>query len=311
MQIRNQTPFSTGWTQGFGPDCRELVVVAVRGTYRLDCAGELEPTLAETQVPVLEADVLGEDPALDAPQFENDFALFKPRCDVLLHGRAHAPGKVPTTAVDVTLQVGAMQKSFRVLGPRVWSRTLLGGTTASPPIPFVEQAISYDVAWGGTDINPADPSDFRSFSSNPCGAGYCEFPANLDQMPLAVTEAIDAPITRPDGNYEPLAFGPIGRNWVPRFGYAGTYDQHWREHKLPFLPDDFDWQYFQAAPLDQQIPYPTGGEPIILLNLSAAGQLASSIPKRGVTVVFVRRDGDAVTMPANLDTVLIEPELFA
>lgn len=309
MQIVNQTPFVAGWTQGFGPDCRERVVVAVRATYRLESAGEPEPLLAETQAPLLEADVFGDDPAFDAPRFENDFALFKPRCDVLLRGCAHAPNGVPAPTIEVALRVGACQKAFRVTGPRVWSRTLMDGARASPPVPFIDQEISYDVAFGGTDIHPTDPSKIRSYLPNPCGSGYCQFSANLDQMALAVTEAIDDPITRPDGNYSPMAFGPLGRHWVPRLGYAGTYDQRWRENKLPFLPDDFDWQYFQAAPLDQQIPYPSGGESIVLLNLGASGPIVTRVPERGVTVVFVRHRGEALTRPANLDTLLLEPEL--
>jgi hypothetical protein len=29
---------------------------------------------------------------------------------------------------------------------------------------------------------------------------------------------------------------------------AGTYDEHWLNETRPFLPADFDDQYFQAAP---------------------------------------------------------------
>lgn len=309
MKIINETPLSPGWTQGFAPDGRELVVVAVRGTYDLQVPGSYEPALAAEQLPPIEADVFGDDPALDAPRQENDYGLFKPRCDVLFSGKAHAPPGRPVTELDVALRVGACQKSFRVTGPRVWSYNAVGGATASPPVAFTSQELSYDVAYGGTDVDPADPTQVRTYIHNPCGTGYCEFRHNLEGMPIAITEEFDAPITSPTGNYRPMALGPIGRNWWPRYSYAGTYDKLWRETKLPFLPDDFDYQYFQAAPLDQQIPYPVGGEPIALINLSAGNQLTTSIPRQSVSVVFVRKVGEATTLTAKLDTVILEPEL--
>lgn len=40
----------------------------------------------------------------------------------------------------------------------------------------------------------------------------------------------------------------MGRSWQPRLRYAGTYDQHWMDERLPFLPEDFDLRYFQSAP---------------------------------------------------------------
>jgi hypothetical protein len=306
MKLVNQTPFSVGWTQGFTAQGRELVAVATRATYRL--SGGPEPTLAPTQQPVLDADVLGVDPARNAPVHENDLAHYKPRCDVLVHACAYAPGGVPLPRVDIAMRVGSCQKSFRVTGPRVWTHSRLGGALASSPLPFVRQEITYDLAFGGTDIDPDDPSRFEVYMPNPCGSGFCHYTKNLDQMRLAQTEEIAAPIANPRDNYRPMALGPIGRSWAPRYTYAGTYDQRWRDERLPFFPDDFDYQYFQAAPADQQIPHPVGGESIVLINLDPSGQLVSTIPRQGVHIVFVRhRDKDEV-LPAKLDTIVIEPE---
>ena len=49
----------------------------------------------------------------------------------------------------------------------------------------------------------------------------------------------------------PIGFGPVPRFAKARVRYAGTYDEHWIENVLPFLPQDFDDRYFQAAPEDQ------------------------------------------------------------
>jgi len=38
--------------------------------------------------------------------------------------------------------------------------------------------------------------------------------------------------------------------------YSGTYDEAWQRDMAPLLPEDFDEQFFQRAPPDQQIPYP-------------------------------------------------------
>lgn len=305
MELINETRFVAGWTAGFQQDGREVLVVAVRATYELQDAAQLP--LAQAQQPVCSADIFGPDPANDAPLRENDFALFKPRCDVLLNGSAYAPQGIPAARVDVGLQVGAVRKLFSVVGPRLWLGGL-GGAAASSPTPFLQQQLSYDVAFGGVDTDPADPQRVSTFLENPAGRGYCVFKPNLQGMPLPFTEERRVPVSDPAGRYRPMAFGPVGRNWMPRRQYAGTYDAEWVAHKLPFLPDDFDYQYFQAAPSDQQIPYPQGGEPVILLNLTPQGRLETSIPRDGVVVGFIRRQGTWTQARGNCDTIQIEPD---
>jgi len=307
MNLVNETPFETGWNVGFQPDGREVVVVVTKATYELRPRNGSEPALAEEQIPPLEADEFGEDPATDAPIHENDFALHKPMCDILLHAQAHSPQGRPVKTVDVGFQVAGCSKSFRVVGRRFWLRTL-GAVTITDPIPFVSQEISYDLAYGGTDIDPDKPTKIQTYVCNPVGTGYCPSKKNVDRTPLPVTEEKGNPVKSPKGKYVPMALGPIGRNWDPRYKFAGTYDDKWMEQKLPFLPDDFDYLYFQAAPADQQIPYPRGGEPIVLVNLSAEGQLKSQLPTEGIHVSFINKKGDLTVAEANLDTIVLDPE---
>ena len=62
------------------------------------------------------------------------------------------------------------------------------------------------------------------------------------------TEEAGRPVTSPDSQaLLPMSFGPIGRGWDPRYKYGGTYDDKWRDEHFPFLPPDFDEQYYQAA----------------------------------------------------------------
>ena len=115
-------------------------------------------------------------------------------------------------------------------------------------------------------------------------------------------------MTAPDKPYAPMSFGPVGRGWEPRYKLAGTYDDAWLDEVFPFLPADFDEAYYQAAPADQQIPYPRGGEDVALLNLTPEGRTAFKLPRVEVPVVFFRRAGGREETDAVLDTVLIEPE---
>ena len=73
MVIINQTPFICGWTVSFQSDGREIIVVVIKATYVLNA-----PSLNDIQLPLLEADIFGTDPAKNAPILENDFAHFKP-----------------------------------------------------------------------------------------------------------------------------------------------------------------------------------------------------------------------------------------
>lgn len=307
MLIVNTTAYAAGWNLGYRPDGREVAVVVVKGSFVLSACDGPVARLSEQQQPLREADVQGADPARDAPVHDHDFALFKPRCDVLLHGRAHAPDGRAVTRLEVGLRVGEWRKAFAVCGRREWRKGPLGATASSPE-PFEAQDIGYDHAFGGTDIDPEAPDRIELYRDNPSGTGYCRFPRNLAGMALPHTEEVGHPVTSPTGRYRPMAFGPLGRHWTPRCDYAGTYDERWQQEKLPFLPDDFDPQYHQSAPLDQQMPYPEGGEPIVLLNLSRQARLEARLPREVLHVRFVRRTGSVVDLRAQLDTVLIEPE---
>jgi len=307
MKLVNETPFQAGWNAGFQSDGREVVVVVAKATYNFTSESGQGPVISVEQVPLLETDVFGEDPAFDAPLAENDFGLYKPACDVLVRGCAYAPHGRPTKEVPVGIRVASCTKSFVVVGPRVWQRSALATRKTSSKA-FIEQEISYNTAFGGTDIHPGDPSRILSFSPNPVGTGFCAFDENIDQMPLPTSEETSNRVTDPSGKYKPMALGPVGRNWDPRYKFAGTYDDEWLQEKVPLLPDDFNNLYYQAAPADQQIPHPQGGEPIVLVNLSPEGRIQTSIPQEGVYVTFITKAGDLAPIAANLDTIVLDTQ---
>jgi hypothetical protein len=130
----------------------------------------------------------------------------------------------------------------------------------------------------------------------------------VDGKPLPNTEELRKPVAKPNGKYQPMSFGPIGRSWQSRVPLAGTYDQNWLDNVFPFLPPDFDEAYYQAAPSDQQMPYPRGGETVVLTNLTSEGRTMFRLPIKNFLVWFFMKDGEEKEATAVVDTVLIEPD---
>jgi len=306
MRLENATPYPANFTLAFDKAGHEQIILVTKVTIALQTEPGVPSLLASAQEPLFDADLFGADPATDATIFENDFAAFKPLCDVLCHGRAHAPGGQPVTELGVGIRVGGWSKRFGVHGSRIWLKAA-SGWQASGKRPFVVQDIGYDQAYGGTDPDPSDPARAATHGPNPVGLGHYPLLADREGAPLAQTSEFGADAIDPLGNFPPMAFGPLGRSWLPRRLYAGTYDDPWMEYRLPFLPQDFDDHYFQAAAPDQQIPYPVGGEPVELVNLAPQRQVGE-VPRLQIVVLFERKSGRVTQRIANLDTILLLPE---
>jgi hypothetical protein len=308
MELINATKMQAGYTLGMDPDGRERVVVVVKGTFTIPGVDK-EPGLAAEQVPLVMADQFTGDPGFSATLYESDFPPFKPRCDVLLNGSAHAPGGRPVESIPVSLRVGALKKSFRVVGNRVWRESLLF-VRPGPPEAFTRMPISYDRAFGGMDQDMKRPNDKKAYMANPIGVGY--YPLSKGRVligkRLPNTEEIDRPVKTTKGPYNPLSFGAISRNFQSRIRYAGTYDQNWLDNVFPFLPSDFDPRYYQAAPPDQQMDYPKGGEEVELINLTPEGRTRFRLPSIEIPVEFTNASYDRKETMALLDTIIIEPD---
>lgn len=316
ITITNETQLVVGWNLAFRPDGREALVVVAKGSFVLvdPEARTGEPRFCGEQAPLLMADEFGKDPAKSAPILENDFAPVKPECDVLFVGSAYSPYEQLVTSLDVGLRVGGVSKSFKVLGPRQWVSGATGRPLDSMPTRMKSQPISYDVAFGGVEEDPKNPERVETYLDNPVGRGFRRKNLDVIGQLMPATEELSQPIRDPLRSYRPMALGPLGRSWGPRMQYAGTYDDDWIENVAPMLPPDFNPLYFQAAPADQRMPYPAGGEPIRLVNLvpptaSPAAGTQNHLPKLPVMMVFVPRQGDAAFMDAALDTIVIEPDL--
>lgn len=305
MQLVNATKMEVGYTLGLDPDGRERVVVVVKGTFEIPPEGGMLRRAPEQRPLVLADEFVGE-PGLSSPRAESDFAPVKPRCDVLFVGSAHAPEGRPAERVRVGLRGPGLVKSFDVVGERVWER---GRPT--PPKRFVTRPIHYGVAYGGMDARKDRPERQEWYASNPVGVGYYPLSraGELDGRPLASTEEPGRPVDSASGRFRPMAFGPLGRNFDPRFRYAGTYDERWMERGFPFLPADFDPRYFQAAPPEQQIAPPRGDEQFELMNLTPEGRTRFRLPALEVPIEITNADYERTKLHGVLDTIVIESDV--
>jgi hypothetical protein len=309
MELINATRMVAGYTMALEPNGRELLVIAVKGTFRIPAEQGARLLLHEEQMPLVMSDVFFGKPGLSAPKYEVDFAPRKLRCDVLLNGQAYAPGGRPCERVTVGLSVGNWSKSFDVVGDRMWYMS--GVPSVTRPKPFTTMAVTYDSAFGGVDLRHEDPRQHAAFIQNPSGRGFHKHLAAkwLEGSPLPNTEESGIFVSKPDGYYRPMAFGPLGRHWEPRYRYAGTYDQEWLDSTFPFLPRDFDDQYYQAAPLDQQLALPVGEQRVTIVNLSSNGRQDFILPHFEAPICVFPKRAHHECQKALADTVIIEPDL--
>lgn len=314
MELINATRMVAGYNMGLEASGRELLVVVIKATFRFPEPGAPADFFAlhDEQVPLVMADTFTGEPGLSAPVYEVDFAPRKLHCDILLNGSAHAPNGRPTDRVEVGMKVGHWSKRLAVVGARQWDAGV-SGARATPAQFFVNQAISYDVAFGGTDLQHEDPAQHAAYTANPVGQGFFKHlkKAWVDGKPLPRTEELGQTVSDGTVAYRPMAFGPVGRGWEPRYRLAGTYDQDWLDQHFPFLPPDFDERYFQAAPEDQQVPLATfqnGPVEVALLNLTPEGLTRFTIPHLVAPVNVFPKKGEREDYTATLDTVVIEPE---
>jgi hypothetical protein len=311
MQLLNATKMKAAYAMGLKPDGRELLVVVVKGTFTIPQSPADTAELAPQQSDLVMADEFTGEPGLSAPKYESDFAPFKPRCDVLLNGSAHAPGGEPAKRVKVGLRVGTMQKMFSVVGNRFWRKWLFFIWRTSPER-FVKMPISYDNAFGGVDKSNPNEKKHRYYLTNHAGKG---FHWNLkkkfiNHKPLPNTERIGKQVRWPRSKrHRPMAFGSVARGWQPRPKFGGTYDKNWLDNIFPFLPPDFDYRYNQAAPADQQIDHLRGGEEVEMLNLTPQGKTYFRVPHIEMPVTFYLKNGDEKEVMAINDTFIIEPDL--
>lgn len=252
----------------------------------------------------------------------------------------HAPGK-PAQLLD---------KSLEVCGPRRIRPGLLGWSLEEPQ-PTLEVPIDYEHAFGGTSRvahpehaeNPSAPEFLLNEAcyANPIGCGWIDerLPsalrnarqAAIDSLPGPQIEYADARLKSPAVLKQPDAphsteqmarlvqrypgkvagLGCVGRAWTPRIQHAGSYDAKWLQEHWPQLPKDFKFDYWNAAPADQQIDFPPPDLSIELTHLvsptlAPSGVARFTLPGHRVFAMFKPPKALALPLPFRIDTVIVD-----
>lgn len=300
---QNTTPFLAETFPYQDKHCVKFCVAVVRATYDVDEQGNCTPS--KTQSPFVYADTHYGDPEVTSIHVETDFAPVKPKCEVLLDAMAVAPKGRQAEAVEVRLVGPGLDKRAVVTGQRRWFRGGLG-IQASRPTPFVSMPLAWHLTFGGTDRTDPDPAKHRSDPVNPIGSGYLVGQSDIDGTPLPCVERPESRMRIWNDRPKPIGFGPVPRFAKERARYAGTYDKHWMDNVLPFLPQDFDDRYFQAAPQDQWLDKLSEGMVFGCIGMSERGRFGAKLPKLSVPVRFVFDDHlERKTMVP--DTLIIVP----
>lgn len=279
MQIGcNTTGMEAGLTVSCDKSGCDYYVVVIKGTFAVDQTGAV--ALAAKQEALVYADVHFGEPEVTSIRYECDFARFKPRADVLVIGDAHAPHGDPTDRLEVSLEVASIKKQITVFGDRKWEHSF-GAYYPSPPMPFVSLPLIYERAFGGSDKSHEQQKFHATELRNPIGVGFHKSATSesIEGSPLPNLENAESPIRDWSDHPAPVGFGVIGRNWHPRIGAAGTYDEKWLKERFPFLPADFEDNYLQSAPPDQQTAFLQGGELVRCVNMTPDQEFRFTLPK--------------------------------
>ena len=304
--IQNRTPFVVEPLFVADEEGRPIVAPIVKAT--LDVSAQGEVSVAEEQAPVnFTGEACGE-PGESSYRFEPETAFIKLGTDVVMVGHAHAPFR-GASEVEVTLQVGFLNKTIRVVGDRHVEAGVQFGF--SRPAPFEKIPLTWERAFGGWDRSPEDPDDHTFEPRNPVGVGFVGAKGRIyEGSPLPNLEDPRDPLTAVGGKCKPVGFGFTSPNWEPRRLLAGTYDEKWSQTRAPLLPKDFDRWFFNAGSeglVSQQ--YLTGGEWVQVYNATPEGKWAFQLPGFHFPLCkAVTKWGEERELTAALDTLVVDAD---
>src|SRR6266404_4084920 len=115
----------------------------VKGTLQLRPG---EPAVWADEPEQVSGDLYTDDDPTKSLRYPSDFAVFKPRTDIVVVGHAHASGGKPTSFLQVRVTVGRFSKALDVFGDRTWKAGRDGTPTYSPPSPFTKMSLGYECA---------------------------------------------------------------------------------------------------------------------------------------------------------------------
>jgi hypothetical protein len=228
--------------------------------------------LAKRHDPVYEAEVFPDNNLGLSPLAPSDLVPSRPQVDVMLVGDVYAPQGNAVPSLTARLSVGTIDKTLLV-------ETEEGGA------PFATAPLSYEYA----DI-----------ADNPVRG------ALKGKEPSHRIVAVDDQLL--DG-LSSLGFGPLASHWPDRERslHGKPAPKLNDPHEPVELPEDFDLQFFNAAPPDQQLPELSPSATLLLENLHPDHPvLRTRLPGVAPQVFVERKKGHRKEKAAELAGVWID-----
>ncbi|HEY8211360.1 MAG TPA: DUF2169 domain-containing protein [Myxococcaceae bacterium] len=303
--IENATKLAVEPVFASDEEGRPLLVPMVKATFTI---GEGELALAEEQVKVAVAGEPWGKPGESSYKYEPEAVPPKLATDVALIGHAYAPKGA--TEVVVALQVGPLRKMVRVVGDRLWFRSM-GAVGKTAPRPFEKIPLLWERAFGGWDRTPEDPKQHRCEGRNPVGVSFRSSARHFEEgLRLPNLEDPAEPLESFGQRVTPAGFGFVGYDWEPRPKLAGTYDEAWSKDRMPLLPRDFDPRFYNGAAPGLTAPgLLRGDEQVAVINASARGKLSFRLPGGPPPKVRVAlAQAEDATPAMALDTVIVDTD---
>jgi hypothetical protein len=299
MELINHSPYTAGIFVDVDRNGADTLVLLVKATFDIMPDGGVE--LSPEQRDIEWADVYAGKPGSSSVLYESDATWGRMGTDIALIGHAY-PKRAGDRQVDVGLRVGQLEKRARVFGDRCW-QTILGFAQISTPEPFEKLPLVWERSFGGVDLTSADPKHHNQEPRNPAGCGFRakNSQIDLDGMWLPNVEDPRHLISGPSDHPSPIGFGFVAKSWVPRVGFAGTYDDAWQKTRAPLLPDDYNPRFTVAASEGLWAAEGLhGGEVVDLVQLTPNGRLRFTLPMLTVFGSYL-----AKVPPTNLDIRLV------
>lgn len=235
-----------------------------------------------------------------------DPALPKPRGEVLMVGKAIAPGGHPTEGMAVSLRCGDIRKRLAVWGRRFWEPDPdhPGLMRISAPESFVEMPVSYANAYGGAGWM-ANPTGKGADAEARCRAGEVVELPNIEDPREPILDVRTVPTL-------PAGFAPMDLGWSYRQGKAGTFDEKWQKEQAPSLPRDMDPTLFNGGAPDQWLAggYFRGDETFDVTGFHEHGRAVEGrLPGLRGRIFLTRGSMAVFEAPTRLDTVFLFPNI--
>lgn len=223
--------------------------------------------------PIVDADrTYGGNP-MRSVEHASDLVPYRGRCDVLVRGHAHVPGG--DTATSHGIRVGIARGGHVILNREV--QVVAERDPSGAAKPFTRMALTWENALGGVG------------QANPVGR---ESPTLVD--------AADAG--------RPAGLGAISPFWPVRKRLLGAFDRRLLDEAVPALPDTTPWEYFQCAPVQQQIEPLAGGETLVLDGVHPTmPRIEAKLPvAHGAVRLVDGRENVSTNVELRCDTMVVD-----